>query len=64
MSEGVWGCRTSCIEPGLPSGRVTTGGAFCNTGVHRGGVWESGTSMEGLPLDLTYELYATVTESI
>ena len=48
MPEGVWNCRMSCIEPGLPSGKVTNGGAFfCNKGVHQGGVWASGTSMEG-----------------
>ena len=39
VSEGVWGCRMSYIEPGLPSGRVTSGGAFfCNKGMHWRGV--------------------------
>ena len=32
MSERVCGCMMSCIEIGLPSGRVTNGGAFCNKG--------------------------------
>ena len=44
---GVWGCRMSCIKLALPRGRVTNGGAFCNKRVLQGGVWASGTSMEG-----------------
>ena len=45
-----WGCRrgfgvVGC--PALASNRVTNGGAFCNKGVHQGGVWARRTSMEG-----------------
>ena len=45
--KGILGYRMSCIEPGLPSGSVTNGGAFCNKKVHLGGVWSSRISMKG-----------------
>ena len=65
MSEGVWGCRMSFIDPGLPSGRVTNGGEFCNKGMHQGGVWASGTSMSLRALGVSHQsdLVAVVCES-
>ena len=47
LSGGVWGCRMSCIEPGLLSGKVTNGGAFCYKGVHRVGFARVGHPWRG-----------------
>ena len=37
LSDGVWGCRMSCIEPDLPSGRVTNHAGFKIRGVRTSG---------------------------